>query len=170
MYLQNLLTRVDSHDLWISKGVYFMGISQEPTHWKRPWCWERLKAGGEGVDRGWDGWVASSVWWTWVWASSGTGDGQGSLECCSPWSHSQAQVSNWTARTTTTEKMIASHGSKSFGTELIQETSCIKNNSRDFPCGPVVKNLSMQGTQVWFLVQEDPMCHGAKPVHHEPML
>ena len=27
----------------------------ELTHWKRPWCWERLKAGGEGYDRGWDG-------------------------------------------------------------------------------------------------------------------
>ena len=41
------------------------------THLKRPWCWERLKAGGEGDDRGWDGWMASSTQWTWVWASSG---------------------------------------------------------------------------------------------------
>ena len=32
---------------------------EELTHWKRPWCWERLKAGGEGDDRGWDGWMAS---------------------------------------------------------------------------------------------------------------
>ena len=38
--------------------------------WKRPWCWERLKAGGEGDDRGWDGWMASCTRWTWVWASS----------------------------------------------------------------------------------------------------
>ena len=43
---------------------------EELTHWKRPWCWERLKAGGEGDDRGWDGWMASPTWWTWVWASS----------------------------------------------------------------------------------------------------
>ena len=42
------------------------------THWKRPWCWERLKAGGEGDDRGWDGWMASSTWWTWVWVNSGS--------------------------------------------------------------------------------------------------
>ena len=28
---------------------------EEPTHWKRLWCWERLRAGGEGGDRGWDG-------------------------------------------------------------------------------------------------------------------
>ena len=40
------------------------------TAWKRPWCWERLKAGGEGDDRGWDGWMASPTQWTWVWASS----------------------------------------------------------------------------------------------------
>ena len=37
---------------------------------KRPWCWERLKAGGEGEYRGWDGWMASLTRWTWVWASS----------------------------------------------------------------------------------------------------
>ena len=40
------------------------------THWKRPWCWERLEAGREGDDRGWDGWIASLTRWTWVWASS----------------------------------------------------------------------------------------------------
>ena len=34
-------------------------------------CWERLRAGGEGDDRGWDGWMASLTWWTWVWANSG---------------------------------------------------------------------------------------------------
>ena len=43
---------------------------EEPTHWKRPWCWEKLRAGGEGDDRGWDGWMASLIQWTWVWASS----------------------------------------------------------------------------------------------------
>ena len=43
---------------------------KELTHWKRPWCWERLKAGGEGNDRGWDGCMASLTWWTWVWVSS----------------------------------------------------------------------------------------------------
>ena len=44
---------------------------EEPSHWKGPWCWERLKAGGEGDDRGWDGWMASLTRWTWVWASFG---------------------------------------------------------------------------------------------------
>ena len=42
---------------------------EEPTNWKRPWCWERLRA-GEGDDRGQDGWMASLTQWTWVWARS----------------------------------------------------------------------------------------------------
>ena len=45
---------------------------EEPTHWKRPWCWKRLKAGGEGDDRGWDGWMASPTQWTWVWVNFGS--------------------------------------------------------------------------------------------------
>ena len=44
---------------------------EELTHLKRPWCWERLKA-GEGDDRGWDGWMASLTQWTWVWVNSGS--------------------------------------------------------------------------------------------------
>ena len=43
---------------------------EELTHWKRPWCWKRLRVGGEGDDRGWDGWMASLTQWTWVWVSS----------------------------------------------------------------------------------------------------
>ena len=35
-------------------------------------CWERLRAGGEGDDRGQDGWMASPTWWTWVWITSGS--------------------------------------------------------------------------------------------------
>ena len=38
---------------------------KELTQWKRPWCWERLKVGGEGDDRGWDGWMASPMQWIW---------------------------------------------------------------------------------------------------------
>ena len=39
-------------------------------HWKRLWCWEGLGAGGEGDDRGWDGWMASLTRWTWIWVNS----------------------------------------------------------------------------------------------------
>ena len=42
----------------------------EPTHWKRLWCWEVLRA-VEGDDRGWNGWMASLTQWIWVWANSG---------------------------------------------------------------------------------------------------
>ena len=45
---------------------------EELTHWKKPWCWERLKAQGKGDNREWDGWMASLTRWTWVWVSSGS--------------------------------------------------------------------------------------------------
>ena len=45
---------------------------EELTHWKRPWYWEGLGAGGNRDDRGWDGWMASPPWWTWVWVNSGS--------------------------------------------------------------------------------------------------
>ena len=42
---------------------------KELTHWKRPWCWERLRL-GEGSNRGWDGWMPSLTQWTGVWANT----------------------------------------------------------------------------------------------------
>ena len=45
---------------------------EELTHLKRPWCWERLKAGGEGDNRWWDGWMALPTQWMWVWVNSGS--------------------------------------------------------------------------------------------------
>ena len=45
---------------------------KELTHWKRPWCWERLREGGEGDGRGWDGWMALLTQWTWVQVNSGS--------------------------------------------------------------------------------------------------
>ena len=52
------------------KFQYLATWGEELTHLKRPWCWERLKAGGEGDDRGWDGWMASLTQLTWVWVYS----------------------------------------------------------------------------------------------------
>ena len=70
---------------------------KELTPWERPWCWERLKAGGEGDNRRWDGWMASPTQWTCIWASSGswwwTGK-PGLLQ--SMGSQSQKRLSNWT--------------------------------------------------------------------------
>ena len=52
------------------KLQYFFKWCEELTHWKIPWCWERLKA-GEGDDRGWNGWMASPTRWMWAGANSG---------------------------------------------------------------------------------------------------
>ena len=87
--LEGLMLKLQSLSSWC----------EDLTHWKRPWCWERLKARGEGDDRGWDGWMASPTWWTWVWAILGVGDGQGSLVCCSPWGCKDSDTTeglNWT--------------------------------------------------------------------------
>ena len=55
----------------INVTCYILATScEELTHWKRPWCWEGLGAGGEGDNRGWDGWMASLTRWTWVWVNS----------------------------------------------------------------------------------------------------
>ena len=54
------------------KLQYFGHWFEEPTHQKRPWCWERLRAGGEGDDRRRDAWMASPTQWTWVWVDSGS--------------------------------------------------------------------------------------------------
>ena len=72
---------------------------EELTHLKRPWCWERLRAGGEGDDRGWDGWWhhqfnGHEFGWT-----PAVGDGQGGLACCGSWGHKELDTTerlNWT--------------------------------------------------------------------------
>ena len=53
------------------KLQYFGHLMRRTDSLERAWCWERLKVGGEGDDRGWDGWMASPTGWTWGWASSG---------------------------------------------------------------------------------------------------
>ena len=62
--LEGLMLRWNSNTLATS--------CEELTHWKRLWCWEGLGAGGEGDDRGWDGWMASLTQWTWVRVNSGS--------------------------------------------------------------------------------------------------
>ena len=52
------------------KFQYSGHLMRRTDHLKRPWCWERLKVGGEGGGRGWDGWMASPTQWTWVLANS----------------------------------------------------------------------------------------------------
>ena len=54
------------------KLQYFGHLIRRVDSWKRPWCWEGLGAGGEGDDRGWDGWMASLTRWAWVWVNYGS--------------------------------------------------------------------------------------------------
>ena len=62
--LQGLMLKLELQDL----GPW----CKELTHLKRPLCWQRLRTGGEGDDREWDGWMASPTQWTWVWVDSGS--------------------------------------------------------------------------------------------------
>ena len=89
--------------LWNWRSNTFTDWCKEVTHWKISWCWERLKAGGEGDNRGWNGWLASPTRWTWVWASSRSWLWSGrpgmlqSMESQTVW-HYQATELNWTDR------------------------------------------------------------------------
>ena len=70
---------------------------EELTHWKRPWCWEGLGAGGEGDDREWDGWMASLTRLAWFEQTPGVGDGQGSwCAAIHGVAESQTRLSDWT--------------------------------------------------------------------------
>ena len=69
---------------------------EELTHWKRPWCWARLKA-GEERDDGWDGWMASPTQWTWLWVNSRCWQLTGKPGVLQPMGlRSQTRLSNWT--------------------------------------------------------------------------
>ena len=70
---------------------------EELTHWERPWCWESLKAGGKGDDRGWDGWMASPPSCTWVRVNSRSRwwTGKPSLVCCSLWGCKESDTIVW---------------------------------------------------------------------------
>ena len=59
------------------KLQYFDHLMWRTDSLKRPWWWERLKAGREGDDWEWDGWMVSRARWTWVWESSGCWRGTG---------------------------------------------------------------------------------------------
>ena len=52
-------------------ATWWEKLTHQLWWWERPWCWERLKVGGEGDDRGWDGWMAWPTQWKRVWVDSG---------------------------------------------------------------------------------------------------
>ena len=68
----NLLYLVSTLTITLANDCTLATSCEELTHWKRLWCWEGLGAGGEGDNRGWNGWMASPTPWTWVWVNSGS--------------------------------------------------------------------------------------------------
>ena len=74
------------------KLQYFGYLRQQMTHWKSPWCWERMRAEREEGIRGLDDWTASPMQWTWTWATPGDGEGQGGLVRCSPQDHKELDM------------------------------------------------------------------------------
>ena len=77
---------------------------KELTHWERPWCWKRLKAWGNGDNRGWDGWIVLPTQWTWVWASSKdmVKDREAWCAAIHRVTNSQTRLSDWTTTKTST--------------------------------------------------------------------
>ena len=101
---------------------------EELTHLKRPWCWEGLGAGGEGDDRGWDGWLASLTPWTWVWANSGNWWWTGRPACCGSWGCKESDMTqqlNWTEIYKYTRGYVAKMIGEGNGTPL--QYSCLEN-------------------------------------------
>ena len=68
---------------------------EEPTHWKRSWCWERLRAGGVGGDRRWDGWMHHWFNGHEFEQTPGDSEGQENLVFCSPCGHKELDTTEW---------------------------------------------------------------------------
>ena len=82
--------------------TYMQSTSWETLGWMKHKLESRLKAGEEGDDRGWDGWMASPTQWRWVWVNSGSCPWTRRPGCCSPWGHRELDTTerlNWTMRT-----------------------------------------------------------------------
>ena len=128
-------------DWWSWNSNTLATWCEELTHWKRLWCWKRLRAGGEGDDRGWDGWMASLTQWTWVWVGSRRW-----------W---------WTGRPGVLQFMGSQRVRHGWASELNWIELNWTTVSLGLPCSSRVKSSpAMQETTVWFLGQEDPLEKG----------
>ena len=71
LILKEISTEYSLEELMLMLNLCYFGHLMGRGDWLRPWCWEWFKAGGEGDNRGWDGWMASPTQWKWVSASPG---------------------------------------------------------------------------------------------------
>ena len=117
-YRHSVLNIHWNHWCWSWSSNTFATWCEELTHWKRPWCWESLKAEGKADNRGWDGWMASPTQWTWVWANS--------------WSW------QWTGRPGELQSMASQRIRHEWATELswteIYSKVCLTKNFRSIFC------------------------------------
>ena len=81
---------------WGWKSSTLASWCKELTHWKRPWCWERLREGAERDDRGWDGWMASLTQWTWVWVNCKSRWWKGRPGVLQSWGRKELDMRDWT--------------------------------------------------------------------------
>ena len=84
---------------WSWNSNIFAIWYKELTHWKRPWFWERLRAWGEGDNRGWIGWMASPTQWTWIWVYSVSWWWRGRPGILQSWGYKEFDMTeqlNWT--------------------------------------------------------------------------
>ena len=103
---QSVLKEINPDILWkdwcFKLKLHYVGhLIRRAESLRRPWSWERLRAGGEGGGRGWDGWMASPTQWTWVWANSGKWWRTGEAWCAAVHgvAKSWTQLSDWTTTT-----------------------------------------------------------------------
>ena len=136
-------------------------------HWKRLWCWEGLGAGGEGDNRGWDGWMASPTRWTWVWMNSGTWwwtGRPGVLHAVHGVAKSRTRLSNWTELNWTDTILDIGFSFLFFpiskwrhmGVKTNKQNNLHKEDTPGLPwwsSGPD-STLPMQGARVWSLISE----------------
>ena len=113
----NSILNIHWKDWWWSWNSNTLATwCKELIPWKRPWCWERLKVGGEGDNRGWEGWMASPTWWAWVWVGSGSWWWTGkpgvlqSMELQRV-EHDWATELNWTEWKSQAPKLLSKHQS-----------------------------------------------------------
>ena len=124
------------------------------------WCWERWRAGGEGGDRGWDGWMVPPTQWTWVWANSGTWwrtgnpgmlQSMGSQRAGHNWATAQPQCRSWCgacARLHTCAHTQCTHTHTHICKSSEFTSSCLGAYRADFSCA------SLSYTSSWCCIPE----------------
>ena len=115
---------------WSWKSNTLATSCKKLTHLKGPWCWEGLRVGGEGDDRGWDGWMASPTQWTWVWVDS--------------WSWW------WTGRPGVLQFMGSKRVRHDWVTELNWRWNCQYLGSAPYSGSPQVVTPKLRGRVLWW--------------------